>query len=84
MKPFENNCDAVSIGNLSIENGVDEIVFHGDLVLGKDALSRERLAKLQALLLEIDRKLSAAPLDEAPTDTPASGDVDEVDNPFLS
>ena len=79
FKPFDNEADVLTVGNLSIENRLDRVTLQGDVELTKDqrglALARELHAVLGATLkaLEADKALPEA----VKTLQPRS-----VDNPF--
>jgi hypothetical protein len=63
FKPFGNEADVVTVGNLSIENRLDRVTLQGDVELTRDrrglALARELHAVLAATLktLEADKAL---------------------------
>ena len=54
FKPFDNEADVLTVGNLSVENRVDRVTLQGDIELTRDrkglALARELHAVLAATL----------------------------------
>ncbi|WP_448205369.1 hypothetical protein [Azospirillum sp. sgz302134] len=74
LKPFANETQALSIGDLSVENCVDRVSLFGSLDLTRDKTGLERARALKALLdatvaaLEADPDLPAElPPPDAPT-----------------
>jgi hypothetical protein len=83
MRPFENDTEVVTVSDLAVENGLDQIVIHGALELSRDRLSLQRIDALQSILAEI--KISLGDPDTLPEKTSAPGltdAVDVVENPF--
>lgn len=64
--PYANESDALTIGNLAVENRVDRVTLHGDVVLTKDekglAFARQLKAVVDAVVeaLEAEKKLPDA------------------------
>ena len=79
FKPYANEADVLTVGNLAIENRLDRVTLQGDVELTKDhrglALARQLKAVLDATVtaLEADKGLPEAVKVEAPT---------KVKNPF--
>ena len=79
FKPFDNEADVLTVGNLAIENRVDRVTLQGDVELTKDrrglALARHLKAVLDATVkaLEADKALPEAVEVEKPR---------SVENPF--
>ena len=57
--PYANESDALTIGNLAVENGVDHIGMHGDVVLTKDKAGLVQARALKAVLDAIVKALEA-------------------------
>ena len=64
MKPFADDSSAVTVGDLSIENGPDTIALHGSLDVTRD---RKGLKAAQSLKQQVDAIVAAL---EAATDLP--------------
>ena len=66
FKPFGDESTVLGIGNLDIENQVDRVTLHGDVVLTRDrqglALAKQLKAALDAVVktLEADKRLPDA------------------------
>ena len=66
FKPYANESDVLTLGNLSIENRVDRVTLQGDVELTKDqhglALARQLKAVVDATVkaLEADKALPEA------------------------
>lgn len=79
FNPFANEADSIEIGDLTIENRLDQISFYGELRLTRDKRGLEQAKALKAVLdavvqvLEADKNLPAQ-ISHMP--------ADEVDNPF--
>ena len=50
FKPYANESDVLTLGNLAIENRVDGISMHGDVVLTKDKAGLALAKRLQAVV----------------------------------
>mgnify|MGYP001363709438 CR=1 FL=1 len=77
--PFRDDDTAISIGAMTIENGLSSVVVHGELVIGKDL---QDAAALRGFIVELERIEASIVrgLRDAPDDVAT---VEEVDNPFL-
>lgn len=79
FRPYANEADVLSVGNLSVENRLDRVTLQGDVELTKDrrglALARQLKAVLDATVkaLEAEQGLPEAVQVEAPA---------KVRNPF--
>ena len=66
FKPYANESDALTLGNLAIENRVDRVTLQGDVELTRDrkglALAKELKAVIDAIVkaLEADKGLPQA------------------------
>ena len=59
FKPYANEADVQRIGDLEIENRVDQVTLTGDLVLTMDKPGLALAKELQSLLSEVVRTLEA-------------------------
>jgi hypothetical protein len=57
LKPFENEADSESIGNLTIENRTDRVALYGNLHLTRDKAGLAHARALKALLDDVVRAL---------------------------
>ncbi len=79
LQPFQNESQSVSIGELTIENRVDQVELYGSLAITRDKTGLQRARELKAVL---DATLAQL---EAATDLPEQIELrptDNVDNPF--
>lgn len=78
IKPYANEADSITIGELTVENREDRLELYGSLQLTRDkeglALARELKALVEATLEVLE---SEDLPDRIEIDPP-----DEVDNPF--
>ena len=81
FKAFEDDVTVVGLDGLSIENGFDAVVLHGDIVIGKDEGSLEKLRALIRILQGIEQ--AAASGERSRSELAAVSPSDEVCNPFL-
>lgn len=79
LQPFQNESQSISIGELTVENRIDQLELYGSLAITRDKagllLARELKAVVDATLAQL----------EAATDLPdriALRPTDSVDNPF--
>jgi len=61
MKPFENDSEAVSLGEMNIENGTRAVALHGSLDITRDKAGLDKARALQDRLAEIVSALEADP-----------------------
>lgn len=78
IKPFQNSADSVSIDELTVENGEDQIAVYGSLNITRDKEGLRRAQQLKALLDETVRRLSSEKLPEHIAIKP----VEKTANPF--
>ncbi|MEO0316959.1 MAG: hypothetical protein RL404_636 [Pseudomonadota bacterium] len=79
LQPFQNESQSLAIGELTVENRVDQVELYGSLAITRDKaglqLARELKAVLDATLAHLE---NATDLPEQIALRPA----DSVDNPF--
>ena len=79
FKPYANESDALTLGNLAIENRVDRISLSGDVELTKDKAGLALAKQLQAV---IDATVKALQADAALPDAVQVVKPRSVKNPF--
>lgn len=81
--PFANDADALSLGELNVENHTDRIAIFGNLELRRDA---QGLRQAQALKAVLDAVVAALANADLPAHAEASDatTVRHVKNPFDS
>ena len=79
FKPYANESDALTLGNLAIENRVDRISLSGDVELTKDKAGLALAKQLQAV---IDATVKALEADKALPDAVQVVKPRSVKNPF--
>lgn len=78
IKPFENDHEVLQIGDLTIENFLDQVVIYGDLTIRPDHQGLVQAKTLQHFANALVKRL------EQGVQTNASQiAADEIDNPFL-
>ncbi len=80
FSPFKNESDAVTIGDLKIENREDCIAIHGALAIGRDRAGLAGAKALREIFDRIIKEIEAGgdmPLRLAAAEDPAKGK-----NPF--
>lgn len=83
IQPFANDSEAVTIGELSVENQADRVSVFGSLDLTRDKAGLRHARALKAVLDSVVRALEAEedlPDRVAPSEAPEGSDT--VDNPF--
>lgn len=80
--PFENEQEAMTIGDLSVENGLGFVLLHGEMTVRKDKRSLQAVENLLALLNQVKSVLQNDELPEVAADTANDPKIDEVANPF--
>lgn len=79
ITPYANEADFLQIGELTIENRLDQVALYGSVQLTKDKVGLQHARDLKAIIdavivtLEADKNL----LDRIPLNS-----TDQVDNPF--
>lgn len=79
INPFANEADSLEIGELTIENRLDQISFYGDLQITKDKHGLEQAKALKAILDAVVLVLEA---DKDLPDEISFAPTQDVDNPF--
>jgi len=81
--PFANDADALTLGELSVENHSDHVAIFGNLDIRRDA---EGLRQAQALKTVLDAVVAALASADLPSHAETSGDTTarQVKNPFES
>ncbi|MDQ9171999.1 hypothetical protein Q8A64_16410 [Oxalobacteraceae bacterium R-40] len=79
LNPFANEEDSLEIGDLTIENRLDQMSIYGDLQITKDRRGLEQAKALKAVL---DAVVHALEADENLPEQISTKPADEVDNPF--
>ena len=77
--PYANESDALTIGNLAVENRVDRISMHGDVELTRDKAGLALAKQLQAVVVATVQALVA---DKALPDAVQVVKPRSVKNPF--
>ena len=80
FSPFKNESDAVTIGDLKIENGEDHIAIYGRLALTRDRAGLEAAKALKKLFGKIVNELENGP--DLPIMVAATEPAKKVKNPF--
>ncbi len=79
LQPFQNEADSITVGELTIENRLDQLELYGSLTISRDQAGLQLALELKGLIDEAVRHLqSVADLPEVITPKP----TDSVDNPF--
>lgn len=87
FSPFANDADALSLGELNVENHTDHVVIFGNLELRRDAEGLRHARVLKAVLDAVVSELSDADLPahvETAVETAAGTTAKQVKNPFES
>lgn len=79
LQPFKNESDTITIGELTIENRIDQLELYGSLSITRDQTGLKQALQLKKLIDDVVAHLQAvSDLPEAITFRP----TDSVDNPF--
>lgn len=78
IKPYANEADSITIGELTVENREDRLELYGSLQLTRD---KEGLALARELKSLLDAALEVLESEDLP-DRIEIDPPDEVDNPF--
>ncbi len=82
-KPFENDQEAMSLGEMSVENGQGFVLLHGQLTLRMDKQSLGHVEQLLDLFGKVKLALQDKELPDVAADGAVDPQLDEVANPFL-
>ncbi len=80
FSPFKNESDAVTLGNLKIENREDHVAIYGSLAITRDRTGLAAAKALQSLLEAIIKELEAG--HDLPITVAAAEPPEKVKNPF--
>jgi hypothetical protein len=80
FSPFRNESDAVTLGNLNIENREDRIAIYGSLAIARDRAGLADAKALKSLLDRIVKELEDGPA--LPAVVAAAEPTEKVKNPF--
>jgi hypothetical protein len=78
--PFKNESDAVTLGDLKIENREDHIAIYGRLALARDRAGLEAAKALKELFGKIVHELENGP--DLPVKVASAEPSQKVKNPF--
>ncbi|ALS62652.1 hypothetical protein [Pandoraea norimbergensis] len=79
--PFANDADALSLGELNVENHTDNVAIFGSLTIRRDAQGLRQAQALKAVLDAVVETLSAGKLPEH-AEPVADAPARQVKNPF--
>jgi hypothetical protein len=79
MKPFANESDSINIGDMTVENRLDQIEMYGNLAITRDKEGLKLARELKAL---VDATVSALESDKNLPDQLPPPQSDSVKNPF--
>lgn len=79
MKPFANESDSINIGDMTVENRLDQIEMYGNLALTRDKEGLKLARELKAL---VDATVAALEGDKNLPDQLPPPQADSVKNPF--
>lgn len=79
INPFANEADSLEIGELTIENRLNQISLYGDLQITKDKRGLQQAKTLKAVLDAVVLVLEA---DKDLPDEISFAPTEDVDNPF--
>src|SRR5947209_18248783 len=80
FSPFKNESDAITIGNLKIENREDRIAIYGTLALTRDRPGLAAAKELQDLVVKIIKELESE--HDLPLQIAQAEATVKVKNPF--
>ena len=80
IKPFRNESDALSVGDLNLENRTDRVSIYGRIDLTRDQIGLENARTLRAALDRIVQALESEK--DLPDEVAAPKEATEVKNPF--
>lgn len=79
FEPYRNEEDSLSIGELTIENRLDQVALYGAVQITKD---QSGLRQAQALKAVVDAVVDALEAEKALPEHISFKPTDRVDNPF--
>ena len=80
FSPFKNESDAVTLGNLKVENREDRVAIYGSLAITRDRAGLAAAKALQSLLEAIIKELEAG--HDLPVRIAEAEPAEKVKNPF--
>lgn len=80
IKPFQNESQVLSVGDLEIENRTDRVSIHGNVDLTLDKSGLEKARALKAVVDKIVQTLESEK--DLPDTVAAPKEPQEVKNPF--
>jgi hypothetical protein len=80
FSPFKNESDAVTFGDLKVENREDRVAIYGSLAITRDRAGLANAKALQSLLERIVRELETG--NDLPITVAAAEPAVKVKNPF--
>ena len=80
FSPFKNESDAVTLGNLKVENREDHVAIYGSLAITRDRAGLANAKALQSLLERIVKELETG--NDVPITVAAAEPAVKVKNPF--
>ena len=80
FSPFKNESDAVTLGNLKVENREDHVAIYGSLAITRDRAGLANAKALQSLLERIIKELETG--NDLPITVAAAEPAVKVKNPF--
>ncbi len=78
--PFKNESDALTLGDLKVENREDHIAIYGRLALTRDRAGLEAAKALKELFAKIEHELENGP--DLPIKIASAEPPHKVKNPF--
>lgn len=79
LQPFANETQSVSLGDLTIENRLDQLEIYGSLSITRDQAGLALALQLKQLIDDAVAHLQQAP--DVPTQL-STKPTDQIDNPF--
>lgn len=79
ITPYANEAHSLQIGELTIENRVDQVALYGSAHLTKDKAGLQHARELKAI---IDAVVASLEADKSLPDKITLKPTDQVDNPF--
>jgi hypothetical protein len=79
IKPYANEAESLAIGDLTIENRIDQVELYGSIQLTRDKAGLEQARQLKQLL---DAVVATLEEDKNLPEKISFKPTDKVDNPF--